>query len=463
MTCFVRSLRASGMPGAILAVVVAAIATGLADRADAQAPSTTTGSGFASSRSPQPAVPPAPGGAAVLTFEQALAHALERSPAILAASSGRELAMAQLRRARAWENPTLEIEAENVLGQGAYADFGSAETTVSLSQPLPLGGSRAAGVRGARAGEAWAAAEVEVARRHVRRDVAIAYADAIAAERIAAIERERARIGAETRAAVEKRFAAGLESALQRARVEVETSGLQAAARRATAESLSRRRALGALWRADAVTEPLDNDWFDAMEAAGAPAERDSTRRVDAGAGGAAAVAQEHPRLRSADLAVGRARAALEAARAQRFHGLEARVGTRRFADQPGGSDQAFVIGVAMPLPLWDRNEAGIAEARAALSAAEVEAERVRRDLDGERADAAADYEAAAMEAGALATRGLPAAQSAARLAQQGYEAGRLSLFDRLEAERALSDVRERLEGARRVLRRAGAVLESLQ
>ena len=83
-------------------------------------------------------------GGTVLTFEQALTQAVERNPEVAAANLGRELAAARVKQARAWGNPTLGLEVENVLGSGVYADFGSAETTVALSQPLPVGGGRAA-------------------------------------------------------------------------------------------------------------------------------------------------------------------------------------------------------------------------------------------------------------------------------------------------------------------------------
>lgn len=383
---------------------------------------------------------------AVLTLEQALARAGERSPLLATAESRREVAAARLRQARAWENPTLAIDVENVLGRGEYVDFGAAETTVSLSQPLPLGGGRAAGRRGARAAAELAAVETELAVREVRREVAIAYAEAIAADRIAAIERERARIGIETREAVERRFGSGLESELQRSRVAVETSGLQAAARRAAAGSQARRRELAALWRDETVSEALDESWFDAAPAAVA-----------------AAATPAHPRLERSRLAVERARAALEAQRGARFGGLEATVGARRFADAPQDSDRAWVLGVSMPLPLWDRNGGAIAEARAELVAAEIEAERAARMLEAEREEAVAEHEAARIELDALVASGLPAASAAVRLAQQGYDAGRLSLRERLDAERALSDVREQLVAARLQLRRAEAQLDGLR
>jgi cobalt-zinc-cadmium efflux system outer membrane protein len=133
-------------------------------------------------------------------------------------------------------------------------------------------------------------------------------------------------------------------------------------------------------------------------------------------------------------------------------------VGARRFADAPG-ADRAWVLGLAMPLPLWDRNESGIVAARAAVSAAERDAERVSRALAAEREAALAELDAATLEVDALTASGLPAAISAARLAAQGYEAGRLSLIERLDAERALVQSRADLVAARLRLRQAEARL----
>lgn len=395
----------------------------------------------------------ATGETSVLTLDQALVKAASNGPAVLVAASERERAAAHVRQARAWDNPTLSIEVENVLGRGPYRDFDAAESTVSLSQPLPLGGGRDARLRAAQAEEQAATAAAALAALELRRDLIIAYAQAVAADRLAALGRERAALGAQTRQAVERRHAAGLESDLQRARVEVETAGMQAEARRAAAAALSNRRALAAHWREDMVTEALDDGWFDAParipEGSVAPAVGEE-------------VLSRHPRALVARARVERARADLEAARRVPFGGLEATVGTRRFEESPD-ADRAWVLGLSMPLPVWDRNEGGIAEARAALQSAELDAERLTRELAAGRETAQAELEAAGLEADALLTSGLPAAASAARLAAQGYEAGRLSLLERLDAERAWVQTREQLESARLRLRIAEAQLAALQ
>lgn len=388
----------------------------------------------------------AAGETTVLTLERALARASSEGSATLVAASEREWAAARARQARAWENPTLSVEVENVLGRGPYRDFDAAESTVSLSQPLPLGGGRGARVRAAQADEQAATAAIALVALELRRDVAFAYAEAIAADRLAGIARERAALGAQTRAAVEQRHAAGLESDLQRARVEVETAGMQADARRRAADALTRRRALASHWREETVTAALDEAWFDA-----AP-----DTAFYAAPYPVPATASTHPRLVVARARVEQARAELEAARRAPFSGLEATVGTRRF-DDAHGADRAWVLGLSMPVPVWGRNEAGIAEARAALQGAEFDLERAARDLLAEREAALAERDAAKLEVDALTMSGLPSSKSLAHLSVQGYEAGRLSLIERLDAERALVQTQEDLVAARLRLRQSEA------
>ena len=388
----------------------------------------------------------AAGETTVLTLEQALARASAEGSATLVAASERERAVARARQARAWENPTLSVEVENVLGRGPYRDFDAAESTVSLSQPLPLGGGRGARVRAAQADEQAATAAIALVALELRRDVAFAYAEAIAADRLAGIARERAALGAQTRAAVERRHAAGLESDLQRARVEVETAGMQADARRRAAAALAHRRALASHWREATVTAALDEAWFDAAPDAAFSATPYPVPDT----------ASTHPRLVVARARVEQARAELEAARRAPFSGIEATVGTRRFEDAPG-ADRAWVLGLSMPLPVWDRNEAGIAEARAALQGAEFDLERAARDLLAEREAALAERDAAKLEVDALTMSGLPSSKSLAQLSVQGYEAGRLSLIERLDAERALVETQEDLVAARLRLRQSEA------
>ncbi|ATY31133.1 TolC family protein [Sphingomonas psychrotolerans] len=95
-----------------------------------------------------------------------------------AASAGVRAADAQRRAAALRPNPSINVEAENVIGNGAYSGLSSAETTVGMSLPLELGGKGAARVR------------VAEAQADLRLKVTRAFNDSAAAERRLVIVRE---------------------------------------------------------------------------------------------------------------------------------------------------------------------------------------------------------------------------------------------------------------------------------
>jgi cobalt-zinc-cadmium efflux system outer membrane protein len=301
-------------------------------------------------------------------------------------------------------------------------------------------------VRSARAGQDAAAAQQLLARLELRRDVTIAFAEAIAADRMAEISRDRARIAMETRVAVQRRFAAGLESELQLARIEVEAGSAQAMARRAGVLAMAARRHLAQFWRDDTVTEPLEVGWFDALSTAPLPS----------------ASLDSHPRRLKARHELAQATAQLAAERARRIPVVTANIGLKRFPEAVDGEDQAFVLGLSIPLPFWDRNAEGIANARAQLLRAELAEEAAGRELRATQASMTDELDAALLEVRALVEHGVPAAQSAAELSRQGYAAGRVPLLDRLAAEAVLAEEREKLEAARLAVHRARAALASL-
>ena len=60
--------------------------------------------------------------------------------------------------------------------------------------------------------------------------------------------------------------------------------------------------------------------------------------------------------------------------------------------EKAGGKERAFGLGVSLPLPLWNRNAAGITEARTRQIQAESALFRLRRDLHKDLLAAAAFY-----------------------------------------------------------------------
>jgi cobalt-zinc-cadmium efflux system outer membrane protein len=425
------------------AVLVAALACGAASQPGAADP-----------RSAAPAATPATAEAAAqtLSLDSAVAQALERAPQLLVARANLDAAAAALRQSRWPENPELEIEAENVLGSGPFADFDAAETNVTLRQPVTVGGKRGARVAAARARLEQARAELELAQRATRRDVTIGYANVVMTERLAALARARSVDAQSLRDASERRLAAGLLSELQYAQAVLAGAEAAATLNRAQADAANARRAL-ARWLGtsdpDGISARFDDAWFDQPTAAGQLPPR--------------AAFDDHPRLRAH-------RAAVAAATAQQR--LEERgaipdpvlsLGARRFGDAPAGENRALVLGVSLPLPLWDRNTAERASARRERVIAETELDAAQRELTDDYALARSAHAAAAGELRALNETAAPAARSAAALTQRGFDAGRLSLAERLAADQALQSTEAALQRARFALHQSRAQLEYLQ
>ena len=130
--------------------------------------------------------------------------------------------------------------------------------------------------------------------------------------------------------------------------------------------------------------------------------------------------------------------------------------GLRRFSD---GRDSAFVAGISVPIPIRDRNRGGIEAARADAAASQFEVVRVRAEARRDRSQARMLVDAAEARLAALQGPGLAQAEEAARLAQIGYNAGRFSLLELLDAQSALTTARLAIIEARFDRARAEAAL----
>src|SRR5699024_4556672 len=72
----------------------------------------------------------------VLKLQAAIERAQARAPNVASAIAGVRAADAGVQVAKAHPNPSLGIEAENVLGSGRYSGFGGGDKTYSVSVPI---------------------------------------------------------------------------------------------------------------------------------------------------------------------------------------------------------------------------------------------------------------------------------------------------------------------------------------
>ena len=122
-----------------------------------------------------------------LTLAEAIARARSQAPQLQSADAALRAADVNVGLSSLRPNPTLSVEAENVLGSGRYAGFGGGEKTFSLSMPLELGGKRGARVRVAEAERSAARIGTQVAQADLTLQITEAFVTLAASERLSLI------------------------------------------------------------------------------------------------------------------------------------------------------------------------------------------------------------------------------------------------------------------------------------
>lgn len=150
------------------------------------------------------------------------------------------------------------------------------------------------------------------------------------------------------------------------------------------------------------------------------------------------------------------AQARVRVAKADAVPDVTASGGVRRFGE---GGETAVVAGVSIALPFRDRNRGNIEAAQSDSLASEASLALARLDADRARYDARMMLGAAEVRYEALAGPGIAQAEEALRLARIGYNAGKFSLLELLDAQSALNTAKLTLIEARLDRARALAAL----
>lgn len=377
-----------------------------------------------------------PGGTIVIrTPQQAVDMALARAPILRSAAAGVRAAEGDRLQAGLRPNPEIAVSGENFGGTRSYAGTRSLETTVSLSQRLEVGGQRQARIAAANNALALTGLDAQAVRLDLAREVVRALADAVAAARNVEIARERVRLAGEVLRATQARVDAGRETFVLQRRAEVARETAVVALDRAQRDADVAARALATLLAASRVDVAAARaTWFDDLGPAPSPA------------AGAVAMASDQLDRTRLDALIAQRRTELDLQRRMAIPDVSVSAGVRRF--QEAGGDSAVVLGLSVPLPVFDRNQGNIMRAGAEVARAEADAERGRLYLDASLSDAERRLDQAWRAANSLRRTVLPAAVEAAGFARSGYAEGKFSLLEVLDAQRVLSDVREQLNAA---------------
>lgn len=360
-----------------------------------------------------------------LTLEEVTARALAGHPTLQAASAEAAAREAVALQAGLRPNPEVSLEVEEL---GAAGGGDALETTLALEQTLELGGKRAKRRHAAARGADLARWHHASARQDLLAEVHTAFFEALAAQERLAQAEVLADLAERSFRIVQERVDAGKVSPIEKIQARVALASAQVDLRRARSRWDGARRRLAALWGG---TRGEVGALTGSLAAAPLPPEAELE-----------ALLPGNPDLARWETEIAHKKAELEAARSLAVPDLTLSGGVRSIG---GGDEVAGLVGVSLPLPLFDRNQGAVAEARAGLDRARAEARGALLQVRAELAAAYQEAETAQTEARSLAEEILPDAEAAFEAVREGYRLGKFDLQRFLDVQRSVVEARTQL------------------
>jgi cobalt-zinc-cadmium efflux system outer membrane protein len=363
------------------------------------------------------------------------------TPGALEADALVAAAEARVRQAGVRPNPELSLEAENAFGSGPFSGYDNAETTLSVSQDLELWGRR-----GARVGVAQAEGRTSLLRRDLATldaagRLALAYAEAEAAERRLQLAQEALDLTIADARALMILVEEGREPLFRG----IQAQSQAAAARAALDEAQAERDAAFARLTAVAM---LPN-----------PVTSIGASLLDREPPAVVPTSSTSPEVRVAQAERDAAESRIEVERVRARPDVRVSVGVRRYEAEDA---TALTFGVSMPLPLFDRNRGNYDAAQAEFRAADARVMAATQTAQADLAGAEARLRSANSRVWAT-DGGVTAAEEAYRLSRIGFEAGRISQLELSSSRAALIAARNAAVDARLARVRAEVDLARLQ
>lgn len=330
-------------------------------------------------------------------------------------------AAALARQAAAFPNPALLGSHEAMSGDD---DASYSESYLGVSQRVEWPSLRAARRDAAEAVARATIAQLAVDSARLAAGLKQAYVDAVRTERTADVMEQLAAVFRNASASSRIRYDEGDISLYELRRIALENARYENEGSAATLDAAASRRALALM--AAPESEELELAPADALDF--------PSSALDFGDPTAYALGRRRD-VEAAVAAVEAARAVADAARSERFPDVTANAGYKRQSDGLSGA----LLGLSLPLPLWDRRSGQVGAANARVAAAEAQLALTTRQVEMDVARAVERHRAAAARIALLreATRDAADLLDIARVA---YDAGEMDLLALLDAANALRE-----------------------
>jgi cobalt-zinc-cadmium efflux system outer membrane protein len=353
-----------------------------------------------------------------LSLDQALRQAQESSPILAAANRLTGIAQGERQQAGLLPNPELSWGVEDTRSNSRI-------TNVQIAQPIELGGKRGARIDLAEKGQTNALVELERSKNELRAEVIQSFYDALQAKMRVELTTQSVDLAQRGLHGAKGQVDAGKASPIELTRAQVQMSEVELELRRAQrdqANALARLQAtlgngsaeLSVIGDAISIPKPpaIDQLW---------------------------AILPNTAVMRIARLSIDQQEASLALEKTQRIPDLNVSVGSQY---DSGLRQRVNLIGLSMPIPLFNRNQGNILSAAYRADQARDLRNATELSLRADVQQAMDQWSVANAEIELFNKNILPSAKSAVDIATRGFEMGKFAFLDVLDAQRTLINAR---------------------
>jgi outer membrane protein, heavy metal efflux system len=366
-----------------------------------------------------------------LSLSQALALTLERNPELKSFSQTVRASEAKTIQAGLIPNPELSVQVEDMFGP--YGGKSYSQATLQLSQIIELGSKRSARLDVARAAQDQSSNEYEVKRVEILTSLTDKFVRTIADEHLLQLAKKGEELARQGLQNIQRRSQAGGASELEEVKARVLLARSQIETEHSEHELLSSKRELAAFWGADSPKfSKISTNLFQSVLL---PPFKEILSRVEHSLEIRKWATEK--RLREAEKKL---------AEAKSVPNVALSAGPRHIETT---NDQSFVVQFSVPLNIFDRNQGGRQEAAILNDKVSIDETasllRLKTMLFGLYQEA----NHARTQLRAMKKEIVPQANRSLTIAQSGYNQGRFSYLDLLDAQQTLLEVsRENIEAA---------------
>lgn len=364
--------------------------------------------------------------AGIITLRDAVAFALTNNPKLTAFSFELLAADARTLQAGYLPNPEIEIGIEEFGGTGELKRFDSSETAIQIGQLIELAGKRSKRIDLAALEKDVIELDYQSQRLDVIIETAKRFIDLLAAQEHLNLTKELVTLSEQAYTTVAEKVDAGKESPVDLTRAKITLSNTHIELEKANKTLISARYQLAATWGSQTPAfERVEGNFYDISSV---PSLEELKGLIS-----------QNPDIARWIIERDKRRAALELEKAGAVSDIRIGGGLQYYNE---GDDSAFILGLSIPVPIFNRNQGNISQAMYMLAKTEEERKDIEAKTHAILAEAISNLSGLFGEATILKSEVLASAQSAFEAVRQGYDEGKFEYLDVLDAQRTLFDVR---------------------